>query len=290
MRQLTINNQITGRELTSLGKYLNEVSRIKLIRPDEEADLSRKIRSGDQKALEFLVRSNLRFVISVAKHYQGRGLPLPDLINEGNLGLIKAAERFDETKGFKFISYAVWWVRQSILQALAEYARIVKLPINKIGSYSKMLQAFTQLEQDYQREPTMDEVAEMMNMHPATVEMTLNASGFQVSIDAPLIEDDGTEKEMYDQLLTNDTPSPDESLIDESLKADIEMILDYLNNREAEIIRYYFGLKGYRAQSLDEISKKWNISRERVRQIKENALMKLQLTSRNNILKSYNGS
>jgi len=287
MRQLRIIQQVTNRESPSLDKYLREVVKFKLISPDEEVLLARSIRHGDRKALETLVNSNLKFVISVAKQYQNQGLPLPDLINEGNLGLIKAAELFDETKGFKFISYAVWWIRQAILQSLAEQARIVRLPLNKIGSYNQIIKAFTTLEQKYQREPMADEIGEVLEMHPLLVDEALNSSNYHLSMDAPLKEDENMENNLYDVLLLNDTPNPDNSLIDKSLKEDIERTLETLSDREAEILKYYYGLNGMAAHSLIEIGDKLEITRERVRQIKEKAIQKLQSARRSSLLKTY---
>ena len=287
MRQLRIIQQVTVRESPALDKYLREVSRYKLLTPDEEATLAQKAHNGDRKALEILVSANLRFVISVAKQYQNQGLPLPDLINEGNLGLVKAAERFDETKGFKFISYAVWWIRQSILQALAEQARIVRLPLNKIGSFNQITKAFTSLEQKYQREPMADEIGELLDLHPQLVDEALNSSNYHISMDAPLKEDDSNENTLYDVMLLNDTPDPDDSLLNNSLKFDIERTLESLSEREADILKYYYGLNGMHAHSLIEIGNKLNLTRERVRQIKEKAIKKLQHTQRRILLKSY---
>ena len=287
MRQLRIIQQVTNRESPSLDKFLREVAKFKLLTPEDEVTLARNIHLGDRKALETLVNSNLRFVVSVAKQYQNQGLTLSDLINEGNLGLIKAAERFDETKGFKFISYAVWWIRQAILQALAEQARIVRLPLNKIGSFNQIIKAFTVLEQEYQREPMPEEIGSLVNMHPLIVDEALNSSNYHISMDAPLREDDENENNMYDVLMSNDTPDPDNSLIDNSLKRDIERTLDSLTEREAEILRCYFGLNGTPAHSLIEISNKLDITRERVRQIKEKAIDKLQNTRRNRLLRSH---
>jgi RNA polymerase primary sigma factor len=287
MRQLRIIQQVTNRESPSLDKYLREVARFKLITPDEEVLLARKIRQGDRKAVETLVNSNLRFVVSVAKQYQNQGLPLPDLINEGNLGLITAAERFYETKGFKFISYAVWWIRQAILQALAEQARIVRLPLNKIGSFNQIIKAFTSLEQVYQREPMPDEIGEVLKIHPLQVDEALNSPNYHISMDAPFNEDENNEINLQDVLMINDTPDPDNSLINNSLKRDIERTLGALNEREAEILRYYYGLNGMNLHTLDEIAKKLELTRERVRQIKEKAIKKLQDTRRNRLLKTY---
>jgi len=288
MKQLRITKQVTLREAPSLDKYLREIGKIKLLTLEEEESLGRKIRKGDQKALETLVTSNLRFVVSVAKQYQNQGLTLPDLINEGNLGLIKAAELFDESRGFKFISYAVWWIRQAILQSLAEQSRIVRLPLNKIGSINKINKAFVQLEQDFQREPTANEIAEMLDLHHIFVEEALNSTNFHISMDAPLTDnDDNPENDLYDVLTINETPDPDNSLIDISLKRDIERTLGTLKAREADILRYTFGLNGSPTHTLEEIGKKLEITHERVRQIKEKALKKLKNTRRSRLLKPY---
>jgi len=287
MRQLKITKQVTNREAPSLDKYLREIGKVKLLTPDEEVMLVRKIRENDRKALETLISANLRFVVSVAKQYQNQGLTLPDLINEGNLGLIKAAERFDETRGFKFISYAVWWIRQSILQSLAEQSRIVRLPLNKIGSINKINKAFTKLEQEFQREPMAEEIAEVLNLHPSIVDESLNSTNFHISMDAPLKDDDTNENNLYDVMITNETGPPDVSLIDNSLKVEIERTLSTLNDREAEILRYYYGLNGMNAHTLEEIGKELDLTRERVRQVKEKALKKLQNIHRNRLLKSY---
>lgn len=287
MKQLKITKQVTIREAPSLDKYLREIGKIKLLSPDEEAILGQKIRKGDQKALEILVTSNLRFVVSVAKQYQNQGLTLPDLINEGNLGLIKAAELFDETRGFKFISYAVWWIRQAILQSLAEQSRIVRLPLNKIGSINKINKAFVKLEQDFQRDPTAGEIAEILDLEHIFVEEALNSTNFHISMDASLSDDENTENELYDVLIINETPDPDSALIDTSLKREIERTLGTLKDREAEILRYTFGLNGHPTHTLEEIGKKLDITHERVRQIKEKALKKLKNTRRSRLLKPY---
>ncbi len=289
MRQLKITKQVTNREALSLDKYLHEIGKVPLLSPEEEVILARNIKLGDHKALETLVKANLRFVVSVAKQYQNQGLTLPDLINEGNLGLIKASERFDETRGFKFISYAVWWIRQSILQALAEQARIVRLPLNKIGSINKINKTFIKLEQDFQREPTTEEIAEILDLHPKIVEQSLNASTFHVSMDAPLKDDESTENNLYDVLINDETPSPDTTLLDSSLKIEIERLLSTLNEREAEILRYYFGLNGLQGHTLEEIGKELDLTRERVRQIKEKAIKKLKNIYRNRLLRTYLG-
>ena len=287
MRQLKITKQVTNREAPSLDKYLREIGKVKLLTPDEEVLLIRKIRAGDRKALEILINANLRFVVSVAKQYQNQGLTLPDLINEGNLGLIKAAERFDETRGFKFISYAVWWIRQAILQSLAEQSRIVRLPLNKIGSINKINKAFTKLEQEFQREPMPEEVAEVLNLHPSIVDESLNSTNFHVSMDAPLKDDEKSENNLYDVMTINETPNPDVELLGNSLKVEIERTLSTLNEREAEILRFYYGLNGLNAHTLEEIGKELDLTRERVRQVKEKALKKLQNINRNRLLKSY---
>ncbi|HKM92448.1 MAG TPA: sigma-70 family RNA polymerase sigma factor [Prolixibacteraceae bacterium] len=287
MRQLKITKQVTNRETLSLDKYLHEIGKVDLLTPDKEVELAKMIKKGDRAAFEQLIKSNLRFVVSVAKQYQNQGLSLPDLINEGNLGLIKAAERFDETRGFKFISYAVWWIRQAILQALAEQARIVRLPLNKIGSINKINKAFNKLEQEFQREPTAKEIAEILEMTPEVVEETMKASGHHVSMDAPLKEEDGNT--MYDVILDSDTPSPDLGLLNNSLQQEIERSLATLGEREAEILRYYFGLNGTRPHTLEEIGEVLGLTRERVRQIKEKSIKKLKNNYRNKLLKSYLG-
>jgi RNA polymerase primary sigma factor len=288
MRQLKITKQVTNRETPSLDKYLHEIGKVDLLTPDKEVELAKRIRKGDREAFEQLIKSNLRFVVSVAKQYQNQGLSLPDLINEGNLGLIKAAQRFDETRGFKFISYAVWWIRQSILQSLAEQARIVRLPLNKIGSINKINKTFNQLEQEFQREPTTKEIAEMLAMSPEVIEEAMKASGHHVSMDAPMRDDDGGNN-MYDVLLNIDTPSPDRGLLNSSLQQEIERSLATLSDRESDILRYYFGLNGTRQHTLEEIGEVCGLTRERVRQIKEKAIKKLKNNYRNKLLKSYLG-
>jgi RNA polymerase primary sigma factor len=287
MRQLRITKQITNRDAASLDFYLHEISRLSLITADEEAALARSIRKGDRKAFETLIRSNLRFVVSVAKQYQNQGLTLPDLINEGNLGLIKAAERFDETRGFKFISYAVWWIRQSILQAIAEQSRIVRLPLNKIGSILKINNAFIMLEQAYQREPMPEEIAEMLHVEPALIEEALTTSSFHISADAPLRENEGEEFTLYDTLINADESVPDADLIDCDLKVEIQRALKSLDQREAEILQYNFGLIGEYPLAIEEIAIKLNLTRERVRQLKMKALKKLKNAHRNRLLRSY---
>ncbi|QGY46367.1 sigma-70 family RNA polymerase sigma factor [Maribellus comscasis] len=287
MRQLKITKQVTNRDTLSLDKYLHEIGKVELLSAEKEVELAKRIKKGDRQALETLIKANLRFVVSVSKQYQNQGLSLPDLINEGNLGLIKAAERFDETRGFKFISYAVWWIRQSILQALAEQARIVRLPLNKIGSINKINKAFNKLEQEFQREPTVEEVAEIMEARPEMIEDSMNFSSVHVSMDAPIREEEANN--MYDVMLNDDSPSPDNSLIDSSLRKEIERSLSTLGDREAEILRFYFGLNGYQAHTLEEIGDEFGLTRERVRQIKEKAIKKLKNQYRNRLLKSYLG-
>lgn len=289
MRQLKITKQVTNREALSLDKYLHEIGKVELLTAEEEVTLAKRIKKGDRKALERLVNANLRFVVSVSKQYQNQGLSLPDLINEGNLGLIKAAQRFDETRGFKFISYAVWWIRQSILQALAEQSRIVRLPLNKIGSINKINKTFAQLEQEFQREPSPEEVAKILDLHPKVVEDSMNASNHHVSMDAPLKEDENTGNNLYDIMFSQDSPSPDNKLVSESLREEIERSLATLGEREAEVLRYYFGLNGYRPHTLEEIGQEFDLTRERVRQIKEKAIKKLKNQYRNRLLKSYLG-
>lgn len=287
MRQLKITKQVTNRDTLSLDMYLHEIGKVELLSAEREVELAKRIKKGDRQALETLIKANLRFVVSVSKQYQNQGLSLPDLINEGNLGLIKSAERFDETRGFKFISYAVWWIRQSILQALAEQARIVRLPLNKIGSINKINKAFNVLEQEFQREPTIEEVAELLESKPGIIEDALNFSGVQVSMDAPLREEEANN--MYDVMLNEDSLNPEENLIDSSLRLEIERSLGTLGDREAEILRYYFGLNGYQAYTLEEIGNEFGLTRERVRQIKEKAVKKLRNQYRNRLLKSYLG-
>src|SRR4030043_2273415 len=285
MRQLKIIKQVTNRETPSLDKYLHEIGKVDLISAEEEVELARMIRSGDHEALDKLIKANLRFVFSVSKQYQNQGLSLPDLINEGNLGLIKAAQRFDETRGFKFISYAVWWIRQSILQALAEQARIVRLPLNKIGSINKINKTFSELEQKFEREPSIQELSEAMEIAPDDIKESLKSAGRHVSMDAPLQQDE--EGTLYDVLLSNQSPSPDKGLLTESLRKEIERALSTLTYREANIIRLYFGLNGKHQHTLEEIGEEFNLTRERVRQIKEKAIKRLKHTTRSKILKTY---
>ncbi|HCX55166.1 sigma-70 family RNA polymerase sigma factor, partial [Sphingobacterium multivorum] len=284
MRQLKITQSITNRESQSLDKYLHEIGKVDLITAEEEVELAQRIREGDQVALEKLTKTNLRFVVSVAKQYQNQGLTLGDLINEGNLGLIKAAKRFDETKGFKFISYAVWWIRQSILQAIAEQSRIVRLPLNQVGSLSKISKAFSKLEQEYEREPSPEELADILETTVDKVSDTLSNSGRHVSMDAPFVQ--GEENTLLD-VLENHDPDTDSSLIDESLSEEIKRSLATLTEREREIIVLFFGLGSNHQLSLEEIGEKFNLTRERVRQIKDKALQRLRHTSRSKILKSY---
>lgn len=286
MKQVKIIKQITNRESISLDKYLQEISKVELLSPEQEAELASKVKQGDDKALKKLINANLRFVVSVSKQYQNQGLSLPDLINEGNLGLIKAAKRFDETRGFKFISYGVWWILQSILQALAEQARIVRLPLNKIGSINKLNKAFTRLEQEFEREPTVDELAHALELAPMDVRDAMKNIARHVSMDAPLNNGE-TESNMYDVLLSKDSPSPDKQLIIESLRREIERVLNTLPAREADVLRLYFGLKGYHQHTLDEIGDRFNLTRERVRQLKEKAIRRLKNTQKCKILKSY---
>lgn len=286
MRQLKITRQITNRQEISIDKYLMEVSKIDLLNPDEEVSLIKRIRKGDKQAFDRLINSNLRFVVSVAKQYQNQGLSFPDLINEGNIGLIKAAQRFDETRGFKFISYAVWWIRQSILQALADQARLVRLPLNKIGAINKVNSAFQILEQKLQREPSEDEIATQIDLNTSDVKQAIGATRRHVSMDAPLSTDEekGT---MYDVFQKDEDDSPDESLMDESLHKEIETSLSTLHPREAEIIKLFFGIGVERSNSLEEIGQKVGLTKERVRQIRERALRKLKQQHRNKRLRSY---
>jgi RNA polymerase primary sigma factor len=289
MRQLKITKQVTNRETASLDKYLQEIGRVDLITADEEVELARRIKEGDQIALEKMVKANLRFVVSVSKQYQNQGLTLPDLINEGNLGLIKAAQRFDETRGFKFISYAVWWIRQSILQALAEQSRIVRLPLNKIGSINKINKAFSQLEQEFERPPSAEELADLLEMTPEEVKQSLKNAGRHVSMDAPLKDGDESSSNMYDVMTSDDTPGPDRGLLTESLRKEIERSLSTLTAREADVVRLYFGLNNKHPMTLEEIGERFDLTRERVRQIKEKAIRRLKHTSRSKILKTYLG-
>ena len=289
MRQLKIAKQVTNRETASLDKYLQEIGRMDLISADEEVELARKIRAGDRLALERLTKANLRFVVSVSKQYQNQGLALPDLINEGNLGLIKAAERFDETRGFKFISYAVWWIRQSILQALAEQARIVRLPLNKIGNINKINRAFSELEQKFERPPSAEELAEFLSCSTDEIKQSLAQNGRHISMDAPLVESDESSSNMYDVLMGDSLPSPESNLVLESLRSDIRRSLTSLTPRESDVISMFFGLEGKAPLSLEEIGDRFELTRERVRQIKEKAIRRLKHTSKNKMLQEYLG-
>lgn len=289
MRQLKIVKQVTNRETASLDKYLQEIGRVELISAEEEVELARRIKAGDKRALERLTKANLRFVVSVSKQYQNQGLSLPDLINEGNLGLIKAAERFDETRGFKFISYAVWWIRQSILQALAEQARIVRLPLNKIGTINKINRAYSELEQLYERPPSADELAEFLECSTEEVRQSLANTGRHVSMDAPLVDGDESSSSMYDVLPNDSLPSPELDLNKESLRKDIERSLATLTGREGDVVRLYYGLNGKHPLTLEEIGDLFDLTRERVRQIKEKAIRRLKHTSRSRMLKTYLG-
>ncbi len=287
MRQLKISKQITNRESQSLDKYLQEIGKVDLLTPDEEVELAKRIREGDQMALEKLTKANLRFVVSVAKQYQNQGLSLGDLINEGNLGLIKAAQRFDETRGFKFISYAVWWIRQSILQALAEQSRIVRLPLNRVGSLNKISKTFSDLEQRFEREPSPDELAEVLELSTSEVVDTMKVSGRHVSMDAPFVQ--GEENSLLDVLENDGEEKPDQELMNDSLRREVQRALSTLTQREADVIALYFGLNGEHSMTLEEIGEKFNLTRERVRQIKEKAIRRLRHTSRSKTLKPYLG-
>ena len=286
MRQLKITKSITNRESASLDKYLQEIGREPLIPVDEEVELARRIRNGDRVALEKLVKANLRFVVSVAKQYQNQGLSLPDLIDEGNLGLIKAAEKFDETRGFKFISYAVWWIRPSILQALAEQSRIVRLPLNQVGSLNKINKAYQRFEQEHERKPSAEELAELLDIPVDKIADTLKMSGRQVSVDAPFVE--GEDNSLIDVMVNEDSPNADHTLINESLSREIDRALATLTPREADIIRKFFGI-GVPEKTLEEIGIEFRLTRERVRQIKEKAIRRLKTSSRSKILKTYLG-
>lgn len=286
MRQLKITKSITNRESASLDKYLQEIGREDLITVEEEVELAQRIKKGDRIALEKLTRANLRFVVSVAKQYQNQGLSLPDLINEGNLGLIKAAEKFDETRGFKFISYAVWWIRQSILQALAEQSRIVRLPLNQVGSLNKINKAFSKFEQEHERKPSSEELADELEIPVDKIADTLKVSGRHISVDAPFVE--GEDNSLLDVLINDDSPNADRVLINESLTKEIDRALSTLTERESEIIKMFFGI-GYQEMTLEEIGDKFGLTRERVRQIKEKAIRRLRANSRSKLLKGYLG-
>jgi RNA polymerase primary sigma factor len=287
MRQLKITKSITNRESASLDKYLQEIGREELITVEDEVELAQRIRRGDQHALEKLTRANLRFVVSVAKQYQNQGLSLPDLINEGNLGLIKAAEKFDETRGFKFISYAVWWIRQSILQALAEQSRIVRLPLNQVGSLNKINKALAKFEQEHERLPSPEELAELMEIPKEKILDTLRVSGRHVSVDAPFVE--GEDNSLLDVLVNSDSPNADRGLINESLSTEIDRALSTLTEREREIVKCFFGIGGSQELTLEEIGDKFGLTRERVRQIKEKAIRRLRHSTRSRLLKTYLG-
>jgi len=287
MRQLKISKSITNRDSASLEKYLQDIAKVDLISVEEEVDLARRIRQGDRDALEKLTKANLRFVVSVAKQYQHQGLSLPDLINEGNIGLIKAAEKFDETKGFKFISYAVWWIRQSILQAIAEQSRIVRLPLNKVGTINKINKAFSKLEQQFEREPSPDELAELVDLTREQVENTINMSGHHLSVDAPFRQDDDNNN-LLDVIENKETPHTDQKLQKESLQKEIKRTLNILNEKERKVIEMFFGI-GKKEMSLEEIGLEIGLSRERTRQIKEKAIKRLRNSSKNKLLKAYLG-
>ena len=287
MRQLKITKSITNRESQSLDKYLQEIGREELITAEMEVELAQKIKQGDQIALEKLTKANLRFVVSVAKQYQNQCLTLPDLINEGNLGLIKAAQRFDETRGFKFISYAVWWIRQSILQALAEQSRIVRLPLNQVGSLNKINKAFSRLEQEFERPPSSDELATALELSEDKVKDTMKISGRHVSVDAPFV--DGEDNSLLDVMVNNDSPKADLDLMRESLQREIERSLSTLNDREKDVVMLFFGIGKKHGLTLEEIGSKFDLTRERVRQIKEKAIRRLRHNSRSKLLKAYLG-
>lgn len=290
MRQLKITASITSRENDSLEKYLSEIARIELITPEEEVELAKKIKQGDEEALEKLTKANLRFVVSVAKQYQGHGLTLSDLINEGNVGLIKAAQRFDETKGFKFISYAVWWIRQSIMLAIVEQSRLVRLPLNKAGNYAKINKIASQLEQEFEREPTIEELAEIMHMKESEIqEITMNGTR-HMSIDAPVNNNDSDEGSMADMIADNDkSTEPDLSVLSQSLKDEIAIVLKVISPREAEVVSAYYGINGFNQMNMDEIAARFDLTKERVRQIKERAIRRLRKATTSKLLKSYLG-
>ena len=286
MRQLKITKQVTNRETASLDKYLQEIGKVELISAEEEVELAQRIKQGDKVALEKLTKANLRFVVSVSKQYQNQGLSLPDFINEGNLGLIKAAQRFDETRGFKFISYAVWWIRQSILQALAEQSRIVRLPLNQVGSLNKISKAFSKFEQENERRPSPEELADELAIPVDKIADTMKVSGRHISVDAPFVE--GEDNSLLDVLINDDSPMADRSLVNESLAKEIDRALDTLSQREKEIIQMFFGI-GESEKTLEEIGDRFNLTRERVRQIKEKAIRRLRSSNRSKLLKSYLG-
>lgn len=286
MRQLKISKSITNRESASLDKYLQEIGHEELLTTDEEVELAQRIRKGDKRALERLTKANLRFVVSVAKQYQNQGLSLPDLINEGNVGLIKAAEKFDETRGFKFISYAVWWIRQSILQAIAEQSRLVRLPLNQVGSVNKIARELNKFEQEHERKPSVDEIAERVDLPEDKIADAMKANSRHVSMDAPIA--DGEDSSMID-FLAGDSSNTDRELVTESLKAEVSRILKLLTDKEQKVVRAFFGIDGSPEMTLDEIGEKYNLTRERVRQIKEKALRRLRRNTKNKLLKSYLG-
>jgi len=286
MRQLKISKSITNRESASLDKYLQEIGHEELLSVDEEVELAQKIRKGDRRALERLTRANLRFVVSVAKQYQNQGLSLPDLINEGNVGLIKAAEKFDETRGFKFISYAVWWIRQSILQAIAEQSRIVRLPLNQVGSVNKINRELNKFEQEHERRPSVDEIADRINLPEDKIEEAMKVNNRHVSMDAPFV--DGEDNSLLDVLADNDMPMADKALVQESLRKEIDRAIELLNDREQKVVRAFFGI-GSPEMTLEEIGEKYNLTRERVRQIKEKAIRRLRHNTKNKLLKTYLG-
>lgn len=286
MRQLKISNSFTNRESASLDKYLQEIGHEELLSVDEEVELAQKIKKGDRQALERLTRANLRFVVSVAKQYQNQGLSLPDLINEGNVGLIKAAEKFDETRGFKFISYAVWWIRQSILQAIAEQSRIVRLPLNQVGSVNKINRELNKFEQEHERRPSVNEIADRIDLPEEKVEEAMKANNRHVSMDAPFV--DGEANSLLDVLADNNMPMADKALVQESLRKEIDRAIDLLNDREQKVVRAFFGI-GSPEMTLEEIGDKYNLTRERVRQIKEKAIRRLQHNTKNKLLKTYLG-
>lgn len=286
MRQLKISKSITNRESASLDKYLQEIGHEELLSVDEEVELAQKIKKGDRRALERLTRANLRFVVSVAKQYQNQGLSLPDLINEGNVGLIKAAEKFDETRGFKFISYAVWWIRQSILQAIAEQSRIVRLPLNQVGSVNKINRELNKFEQEHERRPSVDEIAARIDLPEEKIEEAMKANNRHVSMDAPFVE--GEDNSLLDVLADNDMPMADKALVQESLRKEIDRAIELLNDREQKVVRAFFGI-GSPEMTLEEIGEKYNLTRERVRQIKEKAIRRLRHNTKNKLLKTYLG-
>ena len=286
MRQLKISNSFTNRESASLDRYLQEIGHEELLSVDEEVELAQKIKKGDRQALERLTRANLRFVVSVAKQYQNQGLSLPDLINEGNVGLIKAAEKFDETRGFKFISYAVWWIRQSILQAIAEQSRIVRLPLNQVGSVNKINRELNKFEQEHERRPSVDEIADRIDLPEEKVEEAMKANNRHVSMDAPFV--DGEDNSLLDVLADNNMPMADKALVQESLRKEIDRAIDLLNDREQKVVRAFFGI-GSPEMTLEEIGDKYNLTRERVRQIKEKAIRRLRHNTKNKLLKTYLG-